>query len=280
VKHGFLFQGQRYGWQGQRRGTPTFGVPREAFVLFLENHDQVANTAAGRRPSALSSPGRWRALTALTLLAPGTPMLFQGQEFAASAPFAYFADHEGDLAAAVRRGRREFVAQFRTLGLPEWDERLPDPAALETFRRCQLDHGERETHRAAWALHRDLLRVRRDDPVIRRQGADGLDGAVLTDQAFVVRFFAPDGADRLLVVNLARDLHFDPAPEPLLAPPADRRWRLSWSSDDVAYGGLGTFPPDSQDGWRLPGEATVLLAPQPGQDDPPGGPARRRKGER
>ena len=262
------------------RGTPKLGVPREAFVLFLENHDQVANTAAGRRPSALSSPGRWRALTALTLLAPGTPMLFQGQEFAASAPFAYFADHEGDLAAAVRRGRREFVAQFRTLGLPEWDERIPDPGAEETFRRCQLDHGERETNRAAWALHRDLLRVRRDDPVIRRQGADGLDGAVLTDDAFVVRFFAPDGADRLLVVNLARDLHFDPAPEPLLAPPAGRRWRLSWSSDDVAYGGLGTFPPDSQDGWRLPGQATVLLAPQPGQDDPPGGPARRRKGER
>jgi maltooligosyltrehalose trehalohydrolase len=281
VKYGYLFQGQRYRWQGHRRGTPAFGLPREAFVLFLENHDQLANTSVGRRPRELTSPGRWRALTALTLLAPGTPMLFQGQEFAASAPFLYFAEHQGNLADAVRRGRREFVSQFRTLGRPEWDALLPDPGDAETFRRCTLDHGERETHRAAVLLHRDLLRVRREDAVVRRQGADGFDGAVLTDHAFVLRFFAPDGADRLLAVNLGADLHFTPAPEPLLAPPAAHRWHVLWSSEDVAYGGLGTFPPDSQDGWRLAGEAAVLLEPRPGTDDPPGdGGYRRRKGER
>jgi maltooligosyltrehalose trehalohydrolase len=272
VKYGYLFQGQRYTWQGRRRGTPTFGLPREAFVTFLENHDQLANTAVGRRTHQLASPGRWRALTALTLLGPGTPMLFQGEEFAATAPFLFFADHGGEIGEAVRKGRREFLAQFRSLAQPAWDERLPDPRDVGTFRRCQLDHEEREKepHRQAWVMHRDLLRLRREDPVLRAQGAHGLDGAVVGPDAFVLRFFAPDGVDRLLAVNLGRDLHLDPAPEPLLAPPLARRWRVRWSSEDPAYGGLGTFPPDSGDNWRLAAESALLLEPQPGTNDPEG----------
>ena len=87
VKYGYLFQGQHYAWQKQPRGMPTWGLPPAAFVTFLENHDQIANTADGTRAHELTSPGRWRAMTALVLLAPGTPMLFQGQECAASAPF-------------------------------------------------------------------------------------------------------------------------------------------------------------------------------------------------
>ena len=81
------------------------GPPPAAFVVFLQNHDQVANSARGLRGHQLTSPGRWRAMTALLLLMPGTPMLFQGQEFAASAPFLYFADFEPELATAVRDGR-------------------------------------------------------------------------------------------------------------------------------------------------------------------------------
>ena len=84
-------------------------------VLYLQNHDQIANSAKGLRLHALTSPGQFRALSALTLLSPGTPMLFMGQEFAASAPFLYFADHRGDLAANVGRGRREFLAQFPSI---------------------------------------------------------------------------------------------------------------------------------------------------------------------
>src|SRR5205814_871771 len=112
AKHGFLYQGQHYLWQGKRRGTPALDLPAEAFVVFLQNHDQVANSGAGRRGQFLTSPGRWRAMTAWLLLMPGIPMLLQGQEFAASTPFLYFADHQGGLAQAVRDGRREFLAQF------------------------------------------------------------------------------------------------------------------------------------------------------------------------
>src|SRR5262249_45066056 len=101
VKRGFLYQGQHYSWQGNRRGTPALDLPPWSFVCYLQNHDQVANSASGRRVHELASPGRTRALTALLLLAPSTPMLFQGQEFAASSPFVFFADHKTGLAAAV-----------------------------------------------------------------------------------------------------------------------------------------------------------------------------------
>ena len=88
VKYGWLYQGQWYRWQKKRRGTLSLGLPRRALVTFIQNHDQVANSAHGLRVSALSAPGVLRALTALTLLGPGTPMLFQGQEFASSSPFS------------------------------------------------------------------------------------------------------------------------------------------------------------------------------------------------
>src|SRR5207302_390145 len=112
------YQGQWYLWQQQRRGHPALDLPPSAFVVFLENHDQVANSAEGLRLHAISSPGKYRALTALTLLGPATPLLFQGQEFGSSAPFLYFADHEPGLAGAVRKGRREFLSQFPRIADP------------------------------------------------------------------------------------------------------------------------------------------------------------------
>src|SRR5690554_4414786 len=81
ARHGFLYQGQRYEWQGKRRGSPTRGIPPSTFVNYLENHDQVANSPAGERVRLQTSPGVYRALTAYLLLSPGTPLLFQGQEF-------------------------------------------------------------------------------------------------------------------------------------------------------------------------------------------------------
>jgi maltooligosyltrehalose trehalohydrolase len=102
VKYGYLYQGQHYSWQKQRRGSPALDLDPSAFVSFIQNHDQVANTARGQRVHAQTSPGRYRAMTALLLLAPATPMLFQGQEIAASAPFLYFCDHTTELASMVK----------------------------------------------------------------------------------------------------------------------------------------------------------------------------------
>ncbi len=262
AKYGYLYQGQRYTWQKQRRGTAGLGLPATAFIDFLQNHDQVANSARGERCHLLSHPGVFRAMTALLLLGPATPMLFQGQEFCASGPFLFFADHKEELARAVRRGREEFLAQFPSVAQPATREGIPDPAARETFERCKLDWSERASHAHCFALHEDLLRLRREDPVFRVQGAGGIDGAVLGPSAFVLRFFAPEQGDRLLVVNLGKDLELAPAPEPLLGPPEGGRWETVWDSEQPKYGGSGAPPAeDEEGGWRLPGYAAVVLSP-------------------
>jgi maltooligosyltrehalose trehalohydrolase len=202
-------------------------------------------------------------MTALLLLMPGTPMLFQGQEFAASAPFHYFADQPPELAELVRKGRAESLTQFRSLALPETQALLADPSDPDTFEHCKLDWSEREKHSRAVALHRDLLQMRREDPIFHAPRSRGVDGAVLGAQAWVLRFFGDEeGNDRLLVVNLGRDLHLNPAPEPLLAPPSGKRWKVRWSSEDPRYGGSGTAPPDTEMNWRLPGEAALVLMPE------------------
>jgi maltooligosyltrehalose trehalohydrolase len=259
AKYGYLYQGQRYNWQEQRRGTPSFGLPPWAFVNYIQNHDQVANSARGERCHKLSNPGAFRAMTALLLLGPATPMLFQGQEFFASNPFLYFAGHKPDLAKLVRKGREEFLAQFPSITLPETVEGIPDPADPETFERCKLDFTERESNASAYALHEDLLRLRREDPVF--QAVRGIDGAVLGPHAFVLRFFGED-EDRLLLVNLGQDLKIGPAPEPLLGPPEGRRWEMIWDSENPRYGGSGAPPAEDEGGgWRLPGNAAVALRP-------------------
>ena len=263
VKWGTLYQGQWYSWQKKRRGTPALDLEPAQFVTYVQNHDQIANSGKGERCHLLTSPGRYKAMTALLLLAPQTPMLFQGQEFASSRPFLFFADHKGELRAKVAQGRREFLSQFPNLALPDAQSCLADPGDRATFERCRLDWSERERHRAIYALHRDLIRLRREDPVFRAPRRRGVDGAVLSPAALALRFFAEDGDDRLLVLNLGRELHLSPAPEPLLAPPnTSRGWVNSWSTDDVKYGGCGTTPLDQEGGWRLPGEAAVVLIPE------------------
>ena len=226
-------------------------------MAYIENHDQVANSAFGRRLHQLSSPQRYRAITALTLLGPATPLLFQGQEFSSTAPFLYFADHREELRGPVREGRRQFLAQFPSLSDPEMAAALPSPVDPATFERCKLDLSERRTHAAAYALHRDLLEVRRNTPAIAH--ARKVDGAVIGPHALVIRFFRDDG-DCLLIVNLGCDLDLSPAPEPLLAPPSGRRWSALWSSETVRYGGQGTPPLGADSEWHILGEAAVLFS--------------------
>ncbi|HEX3861077.1 MAG TPA: malto-oligosyltrehalose trehalohydrolase [Stellaceae bacterium] len=260
AKHGFLFQGQRPTPEVPPRGTPSRDLPPSAFVVCLENHDQIAHSGAGRRGHQLSHPGSWRALTAFLLLNSAIPMLFQGQEFGASAPFLYFADYPSELGGLITKGRREFLAQFASLASPEMQAALADPVAPETFRRCVLDHDERrcERHAEMVALHRDLLALRRDDSAFRGR-ANRIDGAVLSDDAWLLRYFADDGSDRLLIFNIGRDLLLDPPSEPLLAPVAGGGWHLRWSSEAPRYGGTGIPEPIIDGVWRIAGHAAVLL---------------------
>ncbi|HEU5059852.1 MAG TPA: malto-oligosyltrehalose trehalohydrolase [Kofleriaceae bacterium] len=267
VKRGFLYQGQMYRWQKNPRGSPVLDLAPGRFVHYLQNHDQVANTGTGDRLHRTTSPGRLRALTALLLLSPELPLLFQGQEFAASRPWRYFADHDGDLARDVARGRAAFLSQFASLRTREGQAVLVDPTDRRAERECVLDLAERakDGHREVFRLHRDLLRLRRDNPLFTSQRAGGRDGAVLAAEAFALRFFGDDPEmDRLLLVNLGSLLRMTSAAEPLLAPPLDCTWELEWSSEDPRYGGRGTPPTMTRAGVWLPAHAAVLLAPAPG----------------
>jgi maltooligosyltrehalose trehalohydrolase len=261
VKHGFLYQGQRYSWQKKRRGTSGRGLDPAAFVGFIENHDQVANSAKGERVRLTTSPGRYRALLALILLAPWTPMLLQGQEFGATTPFLYFADLSEELRGPVRKGRLKFLRQFPSLASPRVQARVADPSDPETFERSKLDFAEREKHPEISALCRDLIRLRRRDRNFSRQERGAVDGAVLGPRSFVLRYFDSLGDDRLLVVNLGPALALEVAPEPLLAPPHPSGWKTLWSSEAMRYGGPGKVALEGRTGWVIPAEAAVVLRP-------------------
>jgi maltooligosyltrehalose trehalohydrolase len=262
AKYGYLFQGQRYAWQRKPRGTPAWDVPPAAFVGFLENHDQLANTAGGRRLSQMTSPGRWRAMTALLLLGPWTPMLFQGQEFSATAPFRFFVDFDDPLRQAVRGGRASFLSQFPSQREAAAAGALADPAARGTFEACKLDFGERTRHEGAYALHEDLLRLRREVEAFRQQRPGGVDGSVLARQALMLRYFT-DGhaADRLLIVNLGPDVCRDSVADPLIAPPEAAEWAVEWSSESRRYGGQGVAPVLRKGRWSIPGESALVMKP-------------------
>jgi maltooligosyltrehalose trehalohydrolase len=264
VRHGFLYQGQWYPWQKQSRGSPPRRkLPAKSAVVYLQNHDQVGNTFLGERLDAMVAPPRYRALLALTLLAPQTPLLFMGQEFAASTRFAFFADHNEELAKLVHAGRRKFISQFRAYADEAVQQLVPDPRAESTFTSSKLDWREMETHAEALALHRELLKLRAEDPVISQQDATKLEGAVLSAQAFVLRWQDSQHGDRLLVVNLDRELELRSPAEPLLSPPHGARWSLLWSSEHPRYGGHGTALPVAEGGrgpWRLTAQSAVLLS--------------------
>lgn len=259
AKYGYLYQGEWYTWQHQRRGTPALNLRPSAFVNFLQNHDQEANSARGERLNTICAPGDYRAMTTLLMLMPGTPMLFQGQEFGSTARFPFFSDHKPEIAGPSREGRAMFLAQFPSLALPEMQGEFPDPGDLRSFEAAKLDFSEREKNAPLYRMHKDLIALRRSDAVFANPHRGGVDGAVLSDRAFVLRYFSEMHGDRLMLVNLGIDLHLDPIPEPLLAPMAGGSWRVVFSSEDPRYGGTGTVAPDTHENWRVAGHSAIVL---------------------
>jgi maltooligosyltrehalose trehalohydrolase len=264
VKYGFLYQGQARSWRKALRGTPTLGISPKAFVCFLENHDQIANTGPGQRLRLQTSPGRYRAMTALLLLGPWTPLLFQGQEFGASSPFLFFADI-GDVPVrdAIRKGRAEWLAPFLSLSERQAWRTLPAPDEPEVFASCKLNFSEREKNRELYNLHIDLLKLRREDSRFRQQSAGGIDGAVLGSASFVLRYSSATNDDRLLLVNFGASHALHPVSEPLLAPPERCRWETLWTSESPRYGGVGSGVIATPEPWALPAESAVVLKPVP-----------------
>jgi maltooligosyltrehalose trehalohydrolase len=160
----------------------------------------------------------------------------------------------------VDKGRKAFMSQFPSVS----GTLLPDPTNVNTFTRCRLDPADRRRSGPLWWLHSDLLTLRRDDEVFA--AVDDVDGAVLGTEAFLLRFSSARG-ERLLLVNLGRDLALQETTDPLLAAPAESRWQLQWSSEQQRYGGVGSGQLRTEP-FVLPGQSALVLRPVPLVDRP------------
>lgn len=267
IKYGFLYQGQYYSWQKKNRGVPNLCLAHSCMVNFLENHDQIANSDSGRRLAACSHPGLYRALTALLLLGPNIPLLFQGQEYGATTPFYYFSHHSADLNRKIFLGRQEFLSQFPRQDTEAASDNFVDPSLKETFLRCKLNFQERKEHGAIYQMHRDLIQLRKGDEIFKNIADMKMDGAILGEKTLLLRLFGPSGRDRLLLINFGPDFHYNPCPEPLLVAGRNLCWELLWSSEAIAYGG-GGIPPLLVPYWKILGySATVLKTVSAWEDD-------------
>ncbi len=159
LAEGFAYQGQTMLYRGRPRGAPSAFLPPGAFIAFIQNHDQIGNRAFGERLNTLAQPEAMRALAAVYLLLPQTPMIFMGEEWGAEQPFMFFCDFEGDFADAVREGRRAEFSRFPEFADPATRAKIPDPLAESTFLAAKLDW--RKVDRSPLAHYRALLKARR-----------------------------------------------------------------------------------------------------------------------
>jgi maltooligosyltrehalose trehalohydrolase len=271
IEEGFVYQGEPGVASGQPRGEPVTTEPASGFVFCTENHDQVGNRAFGERLNHLVSAGCYAAASALFLFTPETPLLFMGQEFAASTPFQYFTDHHEELGKLVVAGRREEFKRFSAFADPAQRERIPNPQAETTFQRSKLRPEERGEHRGIYRLYRDLLRLRREDPVlqVRSRDATRAVGIGIGDRALAVHRW--HGAEhRWLIANFG--------PQPLPLTPAEvaelglnaGTARLLLATSWRRYGGDGKGQPPGWQGrgrdkrYLIPAESAIVVAAQPG----------------
>lgn len=201
LSQGFVFQGH-INRHGRPRGEPSGHLPPSAFILFLQNHDQVGNRAFGERLHRLARPQALKAATALLLLSPMIPLLFMGEEYAAEQPFLFFTSHHGELARLVREGRRNEFAAFSAFADPHQRDRIPDPNQPETFEasRPRLTAADAS---ATDALYRQLLQIRHRHIIPRLPGAQALDAEVLADAAVSARWRLGDGSQLRIDLNLS-----------------------------------------------------------------------------
>ena len=238
LAEGFVFQGEHCGYLDAPRGMPSAHLPPTAFVLFLQNHDQIGNRAFGERLTILAEPAALEAAIALVLLSPQIPLLFMGEEDASRTPFLFFTDHNADLAAAVRDGRRSEFARFPAFADPATRARIPDPNAPRTF-EASVPHADAQAGPARRVLYRRLIALRQSEIVPRLDGASAIEARAIGGRAVLARWRLGDGAVLTLAANLGRE------PVAVSVPAGEA---LSATPDEAA--------PQACAG-RLPGHSTV-----------------------
>lgn len=251
---GFAYQGDPSPFRsGAVRGEPSAGLPATAFVNFVQNHDQIGNRAFGDRISAIAPPEAVRAATAILLLAPSPPLLFMGEEWAASHPFLFFCDFGEELSDAVREGRRKEFAAFPEFRDPAARSRIPDPNDEDTFEKSKLDWTMIGTapHDDMLSFHKHLLALRKKEIMPRLKGISGHSGSLVgqSGSAFALEWRMGDGSALTLVANMASTPAKSPAAPPggrlvyATEEPADmgsaaplQPWTVAWFVDETGGG--------------------------------------------
>jgi malto-oligosyltrehalose trehalohydrolase len=244
LTEGFAYQGEASVHRdGVRRGERSKHLPPTAFVSFLQNHDQVGNNATGMRINHIAPLEAVRAAAAVYLLAPSPPLLFMGEEWAASSPFLYFCDFGGDLAEAVREGRRAEFARFSAFQSPDARARIPDPTAVGTFLKSRLDWSERQhaPHRETLAFYQALLAIRAREIVPRLKGLRANAGFTTAGRGGLhAHWLLADGSRLILRANLSgepTEVRFEAAegrvlcathPEPAHGTGTLPAWSVAW----------------------------------------------------
>ena len=203
LKEGFVYQGEPSPHRGGKlRGSPSANLPPTAFVLFLQNHDQIGNRAFGERLTSLAEPAALEAAIALQLLCPQIPLIFMGEETATESPFLFFTDHNEKLAQAVREGRRREFASFPQFGDPILLNQIPDPNTEQTFERSHPLKNQASDPRRK-DLYKRLLGLRRAYIIPRLIGARAIDANAVGEAAVAAHWRMGDGATLTLACNLA-----------------------------------------------------------------------------
>jgi malto-oligosyltrehalose trehalohydrolase len=208
LAEGFAFQGELMQYSGRRRGEPSAHLPPDAFVAFIQNHDQIGNRAFGERLGALAPPEAVRAAASVYLLLPQIPMLFMGEEWNAAEPFPFFCHFDGELGEAVRKGRREEFARFPEFQDPVKRARIPDPQAWETFASAKLNWEDaRSAENAEWIdFYRRAFEARRRHivPQLATMTGNACRYEIIGDGAVVVRWRLPERGVLTLAANLSK----------------------------------------------------------------------------
>ena len=263
LQKGWFFEGQRAKHRGEERGTPADDLPPRAFVHCIQNHDQVGNRPLGDRLHDVVGLPAYRAASALLLLSPYTPMLWMGQEWAATSPFQYFTDHPEELGKLVTEGRRNEFKSFSAFSDPANRERIPDPQSPATFERSRLNWEEaaQAPHAGIRALYRALLRLRREHPALQRRGREDFSVAVLGDDGVALRRRgAPGEPDLMVIASFGDTLTADLTELDETRP--EEGWKLLLSTEEARFGGdaegrLATLTPDGRIEMR--GAGAVVL---------------------
>jgi malto-oligosyltrehalose trehalohydrolase len=205
LAEGFVYQGEPMSSHGGKpRGEPSGHLPPDAFVLFLQNHDQIGNRALGERLTVLTDRESLRAATVLQLLSPQIPLIFMGEEWGAEEPFLFFTDFHDELAEAVREGRRNEFKDFAAFKDPDARDKIPDPNAVTTFERSipRLDDAGSSDHAEQLQWYRTLLRIRREQIVSRLAGTTSIGASAVGDKAVVALWRLGDGAILTIAFNV------------------------------------------------------------------------------